>query len=157
MLPFELLEVEITVEVPQGANPGENHASVEGGEGPGASAVPGRTLVKPVSVDSQQTPFGIERIGLTPENEGGTIDNQAGSHPFQMTTTLDLNEALEANVKRKAKLRSAPALAKDLQLTLPSGLIGNPQAVAQCSEVDFTAEEGAANACGPTPSSGSPR
>ena len=43
----------------------------------------------------------------------------------------------------------SPALAKDLQFNLPPGLIGNPQAVKQCSEVDFTAIESAANACAP--------
>jgi hypothetical protein len=148
--PYELLEVAITVEVQSGLTGGGiDEASVAGGEGPNGEEPQAQQLRRSLSVSAAPTPFGIERVSLTPENEDGSTDTQAGSHPFQLTTALDLNQAMELNAKRKVGLRSSPALAKDLQFNLPPGLIGNPQAVDECSEVDFTAIENAANACAP--------
>ena len=75
-------------------------------------------------------PFGVNTYEIRPEEEGGGIDTQAGSHPDQLTTTLMLNETYETN-----PLRAEPAggLAKDLHFKLPVGLIGNPQATPRCS------------------------
>ena len=38
---------------------------------------------------------GVEDYKLTPENEDGSTDRQAGSHPFQLTTALDFNQTFE--------------------------------------------------------------
>ena len=128
--PYELLEVAITVEVQSSLTGGVvDEASVTGGEGPDGGEPQTQQLRRTLSVSAAPTPFGIERVSLTPENEDGSPDTQAGSHPFQLTTGLDLNQAIELNAKRKVGLRSSPALAKDLQFNLPPGLIGNPQAV----------------------------
>ena len=62
--------------------------------------------------------FGMAGYELSPLNEDGTPATQAGSHPFQLTTTL----VLEPD-------RGTPnpvALPKDLSFDLPPGLVGNP-------------------------------
>ena len=113
-----------------------------------AQTVPEVSASTPLKVGEGATPFGVEEHGysLSPENEGGSLDTQAGSHPFQLTTTLNLNQSLE----HPRELAAAPALPKNLQFNLPPGLIGDPQAVPACPLVDFLAiSEADTNACDP--------
>jgi hypothetical protein len=149
LVPYERLEVLITVKVE--APPGTivNKAKVQGGEGPTGAEPKPEALEQPLTVKDEATPFGIVKAQLTPENEGGSIDTQAGDHPFQLTTTLALNQVIEPNPETKVGQRAAPALVKDLQFDLPPGMIGNPNAIDQCTDVSFTSVESAANACGP--------
>ncbi len=67
--------------------------------------------------------FGAENYELTPEEEGGLPDTQAGSHPFQLTTTLTFNNKAVPvfNYQHKEVLPEVQpvALTKDLRLNLP--------------------------------------
>jgi uncharacterized repeat protein (TIGR01451 family) len=123
--PYDFMEVIITVKVPD--QPGEGRSSntvrVTGG------GAPATTTTRPVALSSGPTAFGVEDYGLTLENEGGSSDTQAGSHPFQLTSTLALDQTADP--------RKPPAAAKDMRFELPSGLIGNPNAVPQCTAVEF--------------------
>ncbi len=148
---FEQLQVTISVNVLSGANDGElNEVSVRGGEQEDEPGTMAREVSasRPLKVGESATPFGVEENGysLIPENEGGSLDTQAGSHPFQLTTTLNLNQTLE----HPRELASAPGLPKNLAFNLPPGLIGDPQAVPACPLVDFLAiSEADTNACDP--------
>jgi hypothetical protein len=71
-----------------------------------------------------------------PENEDGSADTQAGSHPFQVMGALAFNGSLENN-KKFGMLPATPALAKDVRVNLPPGLIGNPTSLPQCSDLAF--------------------
>jgi hypothetical protein len=119
----------------------------------GGNAPPATPLEKPLNVDEAPTPFGVETYELTPEDEKGSFETQAGSHPFQLTTTLDLNQTLKAysNAEGAAKtgiFPSAPALPRDLHFKLPPGLIGDATAVPACSDVAFsTVGEANVNLC----------
>ena len=124
--PYFQLELELTVRVEAGAaSGGVNEALVEGG---GAARVTDR---QPLTVSAAATGFGPEWLEMTPENVGGVVDTQAGSHPFQLTTTLDLNENLGTHGAE------APQLVKDLRFSLPAGMIGNARAVPQCTSSEF--------------------
>ncbi|HME03515.1 MAG TPA: hypothetical protein VKG38_10855, partial [Solirubrobacteraceae bacterium] len=96
-------------------------------------------MSEPLTVKDEATPFGVEHVELAPENEGGTPDTTAGSHPFQLTTTLDLNQTLRSypGYGLVGMEPSAPALMKDVHFDLPPGLLGNPTAVPQCSDAAF--------------------
>jgi len=94
----------------------------------------------------EAAPFGVEQYALSAEEPGGTPDAQAGSHPFQLTTTVDLNERPEHGQPVPA------ALAKDLTFNLPPGLIGDPTAYPRCTLAQFTTftlgpHGGTTNAC----------
>lgn len=146
LYPYEQLEVRIAVKV-EGASSGtDNEASVTGGE---ARAV---SVRRPVTVDGSPAPFDMEQYELSPEGEDGLSATQAGSHPFQLTATL----ALKQNVQSIRECKPRPinpclapaALPRDLSVTLPPGLIGNPNAVPQCTEEQFaTLSGGGTNQC----------
>jgi hypothetical protein len=133
VFPYNRLEVTITVKVAAGAPAEEaNTVSVQGGGAP----VPA-PLSAPVRISSEAPSYGVESYKLTPEAEGGSNETQAGSHPFQLTATFDVNQTLEQRSSGQL-FPSAPALVKDLRFHLPPGLLGNPTAVPRCSDVEFS-------------------
>jgi hypothetical protein len=138
--PFEYIEVLVTVVAEGSTSGGMNEVSVSGGEASSAS------IARPVRVGGAPSGFGVENYEMTPENEGGTLDTQAGSHMFQLTTTFTLDQTLdEENLPTPAG-----GLAKDLHFNLPPGLIGNATAIPQCPIRDFlTPVEGVENKCTP--------
>jgi hypothetical protein len=147
LIPFIPLEVAIGVKVAANAVSGQGEVSVEGG---GAKAV---SVAQNLTVSGDETQFGLQGYGLAAENEGGSVDTQAGSHPYQLTTSLALNERYvpdEYGVLKAKGFEFIPksaAQVKDLVVRLPPGLVGNATSLPQCSEADFTHGEGFQNAC----------
>ncbi len=130
---YEQLELQIRVHVETSALSLVNEATVSGGGAPTAAQ-----SKKALRVSANQTEFGVEAYALTPENEEFEPDHQAGSHPFQLTTAFELNERFAAQTKdQKEPLPAAAGLQRNLAFKLPPGLIGNVNAVAQCSDVAF--------------------
>jgi hypothetical protein len=121
--PFENIEMQITVK-DEGATPGAlNKAEVKGG---GAPSVTQRHAI-PIS--SSPSSFGAEGFSMVPEEEGGGVDVQAASHPYQLTSEFSLNQT--------ADLEHPPALPRNLRFNLPAGLIGNATLLPKCSDLDF--------------------
>ncbi len=132
---YEEITVTISVEVKAPAGTLSDEASVQGGGAPKAS----RSVDVPVN--GAPAGFGMQGYELSPLNEDGTPATQAGSHPFQLTTTLALNKTQE---------RYPVALPKDLSFHLPPGLVGNPNAAAQCTMINFFALIEQTNLCPPS-------
>ena len=146
--PYEQLIMRITAKVKDPSqSPLESALGVQGGNAPPAA------LTKPLNLQEEPTRFGVETYELTPEDEGGSRDAQAGSHPFQLTTTLDLNQTLAgySTFGEKGIYPTAPALPRNLRFKLPPGLVGDASAVPQCSKVDFSTPvaENTVNLCPP--------
>jgi hypothetical protein len=134
--PFEQLEVIVGVLVAESAASGEvGEVSVSGAGAPAALVRHPITVAK---VPGEVTPFGVENYEQTIESAGGVPDTQAGSHPFQFTTTLDLNQLAGGH---------PAALAKDLNFRLPPGLVGNPTAYLRCTLQQFSTFVHGANQC----------
>jgi hypothetical protein len=145
--PFEELEMRIRVKV-QGGSGEQNEAKVTGGETPAAS------VKQPLTVSSAPVSFGVERYEVSGEDASGMPDTQAGSHPFEATTSVMLKQGIQAGCQPKQGLNgehaclAPPALPKDLRFNLPAGLVGNPTAIPQCTEAQFAAfEQGPVNQC----------
>ncbi len=134
--PYERTTVAITVKVaPEIVESLSDEVSVEGGGAQKAA----RTLRVPVS--GTVPSFGVSDYEVAPYNEDGTPATQAGSHPFQLTTTVALAQTAG---------RQPLALPKDLTFALPPGLVGNPNAASQCTMTDFFALVLETNLCAPS-------
>jgi hypothetical protein len=138
VLPYELLEVKINVDVGASAPTTLiNKVSVGGG---GAAS---KSISQSVNVNNIPAGFGIEQFDLSATNEDGSPDTQAGSHPYQVTATFGLNQQAGLVEDLSGGLGPAPlpvTPAKDLQFELPPGLLGNPTAFPQCTAKQFTTQ-----------------
>jgi hypothetical protein len=120
--PFETIQVIVAVNVEAGGVSGENTALVAGG---GASAV---SVKRSLTVSNAPILSGLSAYEMNLEEQGGAPDTQAGSHPFQLTATEDVDETVAP---------SPVGLAKDLHFKLPPGLLGDPSAIPRCTLKQF--------------------
>jgi hypothetical protein len=132
---YERLMIAITAEVEPGSGTGINEVSVSGGGAP--SVLSRHALALGGSVPA----YGVENYELTPEEEGGTPDTQAGSHPFQLTTTLTFNtdsvQAYKGHLEEILPEVRPIELTKDLRFNVPPGLVGNPTPLPKCTLYTF--------------------
>ncbi len=142
VMPYERVLLQIEVKVAPGAGMGKNEASVSGGM---AAPVLSQHALALEGIGS----YGVENYELAAEEEGGGSDTQAGSHPFQLTTsfTLNLRNQPVVTVFGQHQFEAvAYATTKDLRFDLPAGLIGNPTPIPKCSTELFTHSVGIENA-----------
>jgi hypothetical protein len=86
--------------------------------------------------------FGLNGLDLTITEADGSLAVQAGSHPSALTTSLAINSTIVPG------LGEVPdGQAKDLQIDLPPGLVGDPNAVPHCAAADFADITKARPAC----------
>jgi hypothetical protein len=145
---YESLTMAINVEVEKGKGGGVNEVSVEGG---GAAPVASK---KALALSDAPPPFGVQGYELTPEEEGGLPDTQAGSHPFQLTTTIALNAQTVpvsefGGVEEYPQVQPVGTFTKDLRFNLPPGLVGNPVPLPKCNTKAFLEEGTSATALCP--------
>jgi hypothetical protein len=133
LAPYEYIEIRVKVKATS-AEPGPFTATASGG---GSAAASRQEAVR---ISGSPPAFGTEHYDLLPEEEDGSIDARAGSHPYQLTTTFALNQNAEETFADNSKgFVHPPALARNLHFRLPPGQIGNATVVPRCSASDFTA------------------
>jgi hypothetical protein len=133
------LVLNINVSVPAGPPGGllSNTAGISGGGAPQATATSNST---PLTPSSQPVPYGASLQADITDTEGAAT--QAGSHPFFFTTLIDFNVG-SVNPNEHCNYNATPscaglnAEAKDVEVALPPGLLGNPTAIPQCTQAQF--------------------
>jgi hypothetical protein len=76
--------------------------------------------------------FGLKNIDIVFTGADGSPSMEAGSHPFAITTTLEVNTTVDP------KFGEVPIeSARDVVVELPAGLAGTPTPVPRCSSVEF--------------------
>jgi hypothetical protein len=117
-----------------GASSITNTATVSGGGAPSASTA------EVTPIEDEPVPFGLSFFDVDIVREDGEAEPQAGSHPFELTTSFLFNvssrESPSANNKDD-EWPLAAAAPKDIEVALPAGLVGDPNSVPQCSQQAF--------------------
>ncbi len=116
----------------------ENLAMVSGGGAASASAM------ESTSVGGTPVPFALSYFTTELTDESGEADARAGSHPFELTASLAYGISSRELPSEKNGARESPlstTSAKDLEVELPRGLVGDPNAVPRCSQQEFQAQE----------------
>ncbi len=129
----------INVRVPAGASGSlANRATIAGGGG-GQAAADSSTLLTPAA---QPVPFGAS-LASEITDQSGALATRAGSHPFAFSTLLSFNVA-STNPEEPCHFNEEHlpcpdlnAQAKDVEVALPPGLVGNPQAMPRCTQAQF--------------------
>jgi hypothetical protein len=82
------------------------------------------------------TGFGLQDFSMSATNQNGSPDVQAGSHPFELTTSFTLNEPRIGSNGTYQVLFPEGSL-KEVQAELPAGFIGDPNATPKCDYQEF--------------------
>ena len=104
---------------------------------------PLRIAVKDAQRDGHGNPVRRAVLPADPGKRGRLVCNIApGSHPFQLTTTLDFDQVLSTDTQHADPnpYPAVPAFPRNLRSTLSPGLAGDVAGLPRCSEVDFLAE-----------------
>ncbi|HYM45297.1 MAG TPA: hypothetical protein VES65_03955, partial [Solirubrobacteraceae bacterium] len=85
-------------------------------------------------VSSARASFGIApgSFSTSALNRDGSVDTQAGSHPYSYTVSFRFNQ--DAKGEPEGEVR-------DVVLDLPRGLVGDPLAVPRCPHQDFEGQQ----------------
>jgi hypothetical protein len=88
-------------------------------------------LVGPVGAAGASSGLSVERFDGAVLNQDGSTDTQAGSHPWEITTSFAFNTTvLQGETVPVEDVR-------DIKVQLPAGLAGNPSAVPQCRQEEL--------------------
>jgi hypothetical protein len=110
----------------------------------GGGAEPVEAVVE-TPITEEQAPFGIQDFGFSATALDGAETRQAGGHPYEQTTSLELmSEALIPSKEEGLRPVQNP---RDVSVTLPAGFVGNPLATPRCplkalTEARFPNERG---------------
>lgn len=155
--PYEALEVEVltalTGSPPAAGTPGQ--VTISGGNAKSAS------VAQRINVSAEPVSFGAEQFSAVAEEEGGepvspgiggAPARRAGSHPFQFTTTIQLNAGrvyptVTEVFGARGEAVEQPALPRNLRFPLPAGLVGNARAVPKCPMETFLQSTSFINEC----------
>jgi hypothetical protein len=97
----------------------------------GGGAVAPADISSTMHFSSTPAVAGFERVDAWFSNSDGTLDTQAGSHPYSLTASLVFNNAG----------RDPVGEARNITFNLPRGLVGNPTAVPRCTSAELNSEQ----------------
>jgi hypothetical protein len=138
LAPDEFLQLNVYVTVNEGSEAVAegtrltNRASVSGG---GAARVSTQAESSSNEVDAAEASFGATGFDFFVSGLNGAVDDQAGDHPYELTTTFELNDAFAnpiRSVESGAKNKENVGAVKDIVVNLPLGFVGSTLSAPEC-------------------------
>jgi len=131
----------IKVQLPNEESTGGNRVSIVGGGAPSVA-----TASNEIHVTSKLAPFGFAGWHVWFSNANGTLDTQAGSHPYEATFNFSLNDILDEENGWSAagggvRALGNPLEVRNIKVKLPPGFVGDPNAVPLCTRQEFDGEK----------------
>jgi DNA-binding beta-propeller fold protein YncE len=87
--------------------------------------------------------FGIKSFDVNFRNQDGTLDTQAGSHPYELVNDIEFNSHYmhtESNAD-SPYVREPDGTVRDLALNFPPGMVGDPNATTKkCTQAELLNE-----------------
>src|ERR1700735_424496 len=121
--PGETYNLDIVVQASGNASGTElNEVTVSGG-----GALAPAILSDPIKFGPEESGFGLQSLDSWFSNADGTLDHQAGSHPYSLTVAFYLNNTLNGSIGEM----------RDVVVNLPPGVVGNPQAMPRCTRAEL--------------------
>jgi len=115
----------------------ETTAEVSGGGGDAVGTV------EPTHVSAEDPGFGILADSFSPDffrEDGLTTEREAGAHPNLFTIPFDFTSVRSEEIEPGILQRVEDESLRDLRVDLPPGFVGNPNAVSECTQAEFTIE-----------------
>ena len=138
-------EEEVCVKRPKKSSKARKSAHAKRGAGDEAATVSSACSngVDRVASSAAAEPFGLKTLEISAINVNGTPDVQAGSHPYELVTNFTLS-AVERDKPGEGgggdfRLTGCPI--KDVQVQLPPGFVGNPDATPKCAYQAFAEKQ----------------
>jgi hypothetical protein len=126
----DCLVITITVAVATSASESVTNSATISGGGAEAASVNDQTSLSNASV-----PFGISFLDAEVTEADGSPDARAGSHPYQMMTSLAFDVGSLDQTDGSPLASNADA--RDIYVALPRGLVGDPGTGPRCSQLSF--------------------
>ncbi len=124
------LAIDVKAPTSEGTIAEPNRVAIAGG---GALSTAGTR--DPITVSSKPAPFGIEHADAWFRNANGTVDTQAGSHPYEATFIFGMNTHYVEEAFPEETVSGSEE--RNLTVDLPPGFIGDPYAVPMCTRQQF--------------------
>lgn len=125
----------VTVDEPASIGSLTNSGTVAGG---GA----GETFTSEENAIGPETPFGLTSLSSFLAEADGAPDVQAGGHPYELTTRVDLATAFSTKYADGRKDVSSIHDLKDAVVDLPLGFIGSALATPTCTLAQLSSKDG---------------
>ncbi len=114
-----------------------NTASVSGGGVPEAST----SVRNPAG--STPLPFGVNAFSSLAAGLDGAPETQAGAHPYELTTKIDLNNEISpGTIALGESADESVPYVKDVMVDLPLGFLGSALATPRCTLAQLASEQG---------------
>jgi hypothetical protein len=127
------IAIAVSVNEPVLAEKVTNHVTVSGGGAREVSASSTNTI------SAAPPAFGPANFNFFIDGLDGSRETQAGGHPYQLTTTIDLNSIVSQGKALESVITSVQDL-KDVVVDLPLGFAGSTLAAPQCTLAQLSSE-----------------